>query len=459
MKRRQGMKQKELSSAVYYILSQFISAVASFVLLALFSRKLSTENYGDYSLYTAIFTIVVVFIGWNTHMSIVRRKYEKEENLEQYINSLVGFQLISISLMSLISLVLFKWTIISMSIVTAGLLSLSYIYFEYVRAIGDAKKFFILNLFRQVGVMVITIYLLYTDRGYTSGVYSNILVLTLINIYYFIKLRVKIKVNKEDIKYSLMFSIPLIPFALGNVLLSYVDRFVVYGGLGAEETGKVSFMTNYSNLFILIIQAITLGWQPRVFGLIQEDKKIEIESYAKCIFTFLTFVAMGMIFFSKEFTLIIGSKSYADTYRYMTPLIVGNLFYFIYIFYTDFTIYYKKNNHLTVYVFLAVILKIILSLIIVNTLPFQYITYITLIIFFVLMWLQYNHAKQSIHLIPNVMIFMRYFIVFSISLIGYEGLQQITLSTGMQFIARIIMMLFFTGILGLVLVLDLKKNK
>ena len=164
------MKQKELSSAVYYILSQFISAVASFVLLALFSRKLSTENYGDYSLYTAIFTIVVVFIGWNTHMSIVRRKYEKEENLEQYINSLVGFQLISISLMSLISLVLFKWTIISMSIVTAGLLSLSYIYFEYVRAIGDAKKFFILNLFRQVGVMVITIYLLYTDRGYTSGV-------------------------------------------------------------------------------------------------------------------------------------------------------------------------------------------------------------------------------------------------------------------------------------------------
>ena len=75
------------------------------------------------------------------------------------------------------------------------------------------------------------------------------------------------------------------------------------------------------------------------------------------------------------------------------------------------------------------------------------------------MWLQYNHAKKSIHLIPNVMIFMRYFIVFSISLIGYEGLQQITLSTGMQFIARIIMMLFFTGILGLVLVLDLKKNK
>ena len=35
-------------------------------------------------------------------------------------------------------------------------------------------------------------------------------------------------------------------------------------------------MTNYSNLFILIIQAITLGWKPRVCGLIQEDKKIEI---------------------------------------------------------------------------------------------------------------------------------------------------------------------------------------
>lgn len=453
------MKQKELSSAIYYILSQIMSAIASFVLLALFSRNLSSSEYGTYSMYVAIFTIVVVFIGWNTHMSIVRRKYEQEGELEEYVSSLITFQIFSISILSILSIIIFKWTMVSMSVVTAGLLSLSYIYFEYVRAIGEARKFFILNLCRQLGVMLLTIYLLYSGKGFESGVYSNIVVLILINIYYLIKLRITIKLNKEDIKYALMFSIPLIPFALGNVLLSYVDRFVVYEMLGSAETGQISFMSNFSNLFLLIIQAITLGWQPRVFEYIKNNQKNEIEKSAKMIFAFLTFVAVGMMMFSKEFTLLIGSKEYSLTYRFITPLIMANLFYFIYIFYTDFTIYYKKNSHLTAYVFLAVILKVMLSIVIATLLPFQYITFTSLIIFFILMALQYRHSKKIIEMIPSIKLFSKYVIIFGGSVLVYELMNNMTLSVVYHFIIRVVLMLMITAIIGFILMRDLNSNK
>ena len=85
-----------LTASFSYVISNTLSRGFAFLFTPIFTRVLSPEEYGVYSLYTSILTIVTVFTTPDTSGGAIYRVLAKEgTDNDNVVSSALGLQLIS----------------------------------------------------------------------------------------------------------------------------------------------------------------------------------------------------------------------------------------------------------------------------------------------------------------------------------------------------------------------------
>ena len=104
------MKNKDNSQTIFNILSQIVTNGTNFVLIMIFTRFLSTENYGIVSLYQAYVLFFSVIIGINTQGTIGTgfNHFEEKEH-SNYLASIFTLSLMSFIIICLLILVFIKF--------------------------------------------------------------------------------------------------------------------------------------------------------------------------------------------------------------------------------------------------------------------------------------------------------------------------------------------------------------
>jgi len=383
------LSQNYLAKAFsFFSLSQAISAVTSFAILALYTKYLPPAEFGKIALIWIFVVIASTAIdgGLNTAFSIRFYKVSKEENTKN-IYSIFIYNLLVWGLVYFIFLLfpsLFQ-KIIRIQIATSNLnivflLILFMIFGNFYTNIlivdKKPKNYFLVKLLFN-GVLIISslVYLTVLKSGYSSYLKAYLvsyIIVSLIGLRFFIfnyKPYTKNIISLVNLKSLLKIGLPLVPNSLLLMLLTWADRYILslYTGLAIVGIYTIGYrFAEVINNFV--INPFGQALSPvlfKQFAKSRDEYKKTISGVLKYYWLVMSGIMIAYFVILREvFQLFIGTE-YIEGYNIIAIVLLGIILWGATNFLGATVIMKEKTEKMFLFTFISVFLNIGLNFILI----------------------------------------------------------------------------------------------
>lgn len=266
-------RNKELAkNTVIITLGKVCTQFISFFLLPLYTALLTTEQYGAVDLVSTYVQLLLPIVIFQIDQAVFRYLIDKRKDLEsetELISSTLAFaflQFILFTLLFSIILICFKIPYGWFLYINVLAASLSSIFLQIVRGIGDNGSYaiasFLAGFFAVLLNVVFIAGLNMKAEGMMLATFLSNMICTVYiffkkHIYRYISLK---KISVQQIRKMLGYSLPLIPNALSWWVVNASDRSIVLLFLGTSANGVLAASHKFSTMFTSIYNIFSLSW-------------------------------------------------------------------------------------------------------------------------------------------------------------------------------------------------------
>lgn len=339
------MNNKIFKAGSWYTITNFLVKGISFLSIPIFTRLLSTSEFGMVSLYAAWLSIFTVLIGFGLNESIRRAKYDYSEELfNEFISSVLFLSVIIFSLYFLIFLLFIEFFL---TVTGIGSILFYFMIFQafftnvYNIAITKYRleyryKFTsILTIFVTLSGLMLSIYFIsntFTENKFVGRIIGDGLLLIgagLIFLLIFLN-KGKRLISIGYWRYSLILGFPLIFHGLGLIANAQIDRIVINHFWGSSVTGIYSFAYQVGMISLIIAIGLDQAWNPWFFEKYKANAFNIIREKAKVLRNSYTVIYATILFLTPELVELMATKSYWEG-QYIIPWIfMAHYFVFMY---------------------------------------------------------------------------------------------------------------------------------
>lgn len=354
----------------------------NFFTIPIFTRLLSTEEYGIVNVYTAWVQICTIFVGLKADGSIGSAKANLPENEQDSYHlsvltlGLLSFVVIFVALLAFMPQVsvlldMEPLLVIAMALQSLGafvvtLFSMRFIFCKQARR----------NFAVSVGVCVATtiaslllILLVFTEddgyRGRALGLSIPYLVIG-IALSLWLVFRIRPKVRFAYWKFCLMLTLPLIFHGLSQIALAQIGRISVQRFDGYAAAGVYSIAVTVVNVTNSIYSALNNAFVPFMYddlaGKTGEDIK---QRHFRNYMILFTLGTCAFALMAPEILKVLSTENYWGAVVLLPPLVVGQYCVFLYSFPVNYEFYSMKTRSVAVGTALAAFLNLALALVLV----------------------------------------------------------------------------------------------
>lgn len=324
-------------------------SIISFLLLPLYTKFLTPEDYGYLTVFTVIQSVVEITGTFGLSSGLFRYYLMAEEEIEKrkVINTCFWTQLIFViiifaifSLLSKQISILFFGTIYlaryCFLVASTGLMSAcGGFVFSYMRAERKPYFFVIVQLIKMTLLAIVNIYFVaILHKSYKGIIIGNFGVSLLILLFVFLWFAkfVNFYFSFKFLKRLLIFITPIYIVNVFFFILNLSDRLFLNYFLSAKDLGLYSFGSKIGSIVMLgVITPFSTAIIPYALSIAKEDNFRSI--YAKIIKYFVLIVAsfsLYIFYFSNEIVLIVSNKEYGGSSGIIGPILLSGIFYGLY---------------------------------------------------------------------------------------------------------------------------------
>lgn len=390
-----------LKQSIIYLGSSVLNKAIPFLLLPVFTKYLTPSEYGALAIFQLILTFYSAFIGMNSHANISKNffKYSKSQ-----IAILIGNILIIVSVLSVIFLILtftvtifFKdaFSIPSHWLRVMPLLSFMFmvnaINLTVLRNEGKAYTYGAFEIGSTAVNMMITVLLLV---AFQYGWYSQAIGISLAYFIFFIISMFFLKkrgyltlcFDKKEIRSILIISLPLVPHALGGIVINMSDRIFIEKMISLEMVGIYSVGYMFGMVVMLFTDAFIKAWSPWFYKNIAEpsdQKKYQIVKYTY-IYIMALFVLAIFISILGVFVLpyVVDEKFYAAK-EFVLWIALGYAVRGVYQMFFPYLVHIGRTSFLAISTIIAAIVNLAFNYFLINIFGAVGAALATIIAFFV----------------------------------------------------------------------------
>jgi O-antigen/teichoic acid export membrane protein len=343
------IKQLLKFTIIYGVGNAAIRAV-TFLLIPLYTRNLSMENYGLLETCMTSMQVLEIVMGLGLIQSLVR--YYKEYELRAEIATIFSTSF-GLNFLAGIFLLLFLWVlrlpfsklffggkVYLWILLMVGLISLprslNLLCISFYRAQNKAFTTSVLSLSVTVGIVISSIILVgFLKKGLAGALYSNLIVHTVatlgIGLFIFLKNK-KLKFSYHVSKKILSFGFPLVFGMAGWFILYMANRYFLAYYSGFKEVAIYGLGYRVASVLeILVINSFQLAFGPYVFS---QEGDPEIKPKISRIFTYLLpvlfFSTWAMALFSRDIIKILAPSAYSESFLAILLILPAIIFRGIY---------------------------------------------------------------------------------------------------------------------------------
>lgn len=382
-----------LKSSVWYTVSNFLTRAMAFITIPLFTRLLTTEEYGDFSIFASWQSIFLIICGLEIYATLNRARfdYQKEKSLNSYITS-------CLILSTVITFIFFViYLVIPNLFEKIFLLDRKYIFimFAYLFtypafAMFQAKQrieyHYKLSAVLSFSVLIIAsfasvflVLYLKNDRllGRIAGQYVPYIILGLIIYIYFLKKSTT--VNLKSWKYALNMGLPLVFSFLGSQILLYSDRVIVQHLESSNEVAWLALATSCAHIMLIFVQTLNNAWAPWFYDKLNNDEYDIIRKVFKIYMWFIILCTFCVLMIGPEIVSILGGETYTESIYVLPANMLCGVFTALTSQFVNVETFYKKTHYAAILTLIASIINIVLGIIGVMAWGYQAACYVTVI--------------------------------------------------------------------------------
>lgn len=380
-----------LKASIWFLVCSFMQKGISVITTPVFTRLLSSEEFGQYNEFNSWLGIVGVIVTLWIFNGVYTQglvKFESERN--KFSSSLQGLTLALVLFWTAIYICFHNfWNQIMKISTTQAILMLIMIWASAVfnfwaaeqRVILKYKLLVIVTILVSIAKPVLSIILIYISD---DKVTARILGLTLAEVIGYTWMFVsQVKKGKKLVdwkiwKYALLFNIPLIPHYLAQNILVSSDRIMIGRMVGSSEAGIYSLAYSIAQIMILFNTALTQTISPWIYKKIKDRDPLKISNIAYGSLAFIALVNVFLIALAPEAVKIFAPAEYYDAIWAIPPVAMSVFFQFAYSFFACFEFYYEKTGFITLATIISAVFNLGLNYVCINQFGYIAAGYTTL---------------------------------------------------------------------------------
>lgn len=381
----------QAKAAFWFTMCSFLQKGISFVTVPIFTRLMSTEQYGTYSMYLSwlqVFTVISTLYIYHGVTDNAMSKFDHDR--DRYISSMQGLTVCITTLVMMLTFI--SWhgirDFIGLSYIMMLLMFVE-IYVTPALAFWSSKQRFeykyrrlvIITLVKSIlnpCLGVLAVY--FSDEKDLARVISTVTVEfivcgTIMVLQFF---RGKTFYDKQYWGYSLKLAVPIVPHYLSGIILNQGDRIVISKIVGNSAVAFYGVAYSIGWIVQIFVRAINSAITPWIYERLKESDIKPIQRRSGLILLLVFLMIIGLMLISPEVVLIFGSSKYADAV-YVIPPVAGSVFFvFLYGFLSFPEFYYEKTGFLMMASIAAAVLNIVLNVIFIPVYGYVAAAYTTL---------------------------------------------------------------------------------
>ena len=406
-------------AGTYYLVGNLFNKGIAFLTIPIFTRILSTTDYGIVTTYNSWISIIAMVAGFALHMGVRMAFVDYRKEIDDFISSIILFTLASS--FGLIVIVVSGSFLLNINI-DVLLIVLCMLQGLFTAIIQDYTHYLMMqyryrfrtalmilpNLLSVIASILVILFVLKTDL-YLGRIVPTAVINIIFGIIVVVLVLVhgKIRINWKYVKYGLKISAPLIVHGIALNILSQSDRSMITWLADASQTGIYSLIYNLSMIATVITTALEGVWVPWFTNKMVKKKISDINVLAKDYVNLMTYAMVCLILVAPEVVKILASRNYWEGIVIIPPVVLSNYIIFMYTLYVNTEHFYKKTIYISINTLLAAVINIFLNFIFIPHYGYVAAAYTTIAAYVVSLFMHASYAKKLEKDLYPIKMFMR----------------------------------------------------
>lgn len=391
-----------LKSSFWYVVSNFFTRALVFITTPIFTRLMTTKQYGDFSVFASWQSTFLIICGLEIYATLNRARFDyKDRELDGYITSCLVFS----SILTAAALALYlifpdffhklflldrKYILIMFAYLFAQPVFLMFQAkqrVEYQYKLSSAISFSLV-----AGTSIIAVALVYwleDDRlmGRIIGQYVPYIIVGAVMYIYFLKKSAVIRVKSW--KYALAMGLPLVFSFLGSQILLNSDRVVVQHLSSSDEVAWLVLATTCAHIMLIFVQSLNNAWSPWFYDKQNNQEYSVVKKAFRVYMWSIVFCTFCVLMIGPEIVRILGGKSYAESVYVLPANMLCGIFTALTSQFVNIETFYKKTHYAAILTSIVAVVNIGLDIVGVTLWGYRAACYVTVLCQLLLIMMHY----------------------------------------------------------------------
>lgn len=395
-------------TSIWFTFCQFLQRGIALITVPIFTRLLTTEEYGICNIYFTWFDIFLLFTSLRIpYEGLNNGLIRYEEDKDRYTSSVMGLIMVMTGAGAAIYLLFRRWIdpVTGLSSFIMMLMFIQLLFnpplmlwtnrerfdFRYQRPVVVTVISTVLNLLITIVAVLVTSY------KAEARIIGSVAVQTVFGIIFFFVLLAKGKslFQKKYWSFAFRFNLPLIAFYLSQMILNQSDRLMINYFEGSGKAAIYSVAYSAATIMQIALSAINGSFNPWMY------KKLKKGSYSDVGFgaTMLSLLVAGATLLvsalAPDLVRIFATETYMEAIWIIAPVSASVFFVFLYTVFANVEMYYGMNGAISVISVICSVLNVVLNYIFIPIYGYFAAGWTTLVSYILLTFLHFVLMRRA----------------------------------------------------------------
>lgn len=405
-------KYSKMSSAVrtsiWFTVCNFLQRGTALITVPIFTRLLTTEEYGICNVYFAWIEIFLLFTSLKIPYEGLNNgliRYEKDK--DGYTSSMMGLIMVMTAFTGVVYALFHKW-IDQITGLSSFIMMLMFIqlFFNPPLMLWTNRERFdfkyrlpvIITLVSTILNPVIAVLaVLNTSYRAEARIIASVAVqsffgMMLVGVLFY-KGRTFFK--KEYWNFALRFNLPLLFFYLSQMILNQSDRIMINYFNGSEKAAIYSVAYSAATIMQLLVSAVNGSFNPWMYRKLKSKKYQDIKYTVTVICILVAGATMALSAFAPDLIHILATREYDQAIWIIPPVSTSVFFIFLYMLFANVEMYYGENKGISIISIICSVSNLVLNAIFIPIYGYMAAGWTTLFCYMLLTVLHYILMKRA----------------------------------------------------------------
>lgn len=397
-----------VKSSFWYTLSGFLTRAISFITIPIFTRILSKEQIGDFSVFASWQAILLIICSIEVQNTVNKARFDfpEEHQLNAYVTSCLVLSTVLTAVVGGLYL-LFPHLFYRVLLIDRKYMGILFLYlftvpaftmFHTVQRVKYRYKLsagITLCVVLLSSVLAVLLAVSWTEDRLFGRIFGQYILHIVTGLLFYVYFAWKsFRIKKVYFQYALRIGLPLVFSYLGGTILLASDSLVAKHMCTDAQVGYIALVHSAAHIILILVQTMNSAWSPWFYDKLNLGHTAPIRKAFRAYIWLVLLGTFAVVLLGPEIILILGGREYSEAVAILPPVVLSGAFTVLTAQMGNLETYYKKPEAAAAITGIVAVVNIVLNIVGVLLWDYRAVCYVTVACTVLSVLIHYRYTKR-----------------------------------------------------------------